>query len=327
MKESTTSDIGAVSLLGRDSDLEVTVIEHGARLASIRFRGREMLLGYPDITALARDPYALGAVCGRVANRIENGRFTLNGRDYSLSVNDPPHCLHGGQRNFANQRWQQIAADQHSAQLAFVSADGDQGFPGTLKTQVRYQRIGENTLDIHFTAHTNAPTPVDLTSHSYFTLGQSDTRTLELAINSRHYLPKTAANIPSGEIVELSENTALYHRRTIAEHEARWRTADLKQDRGFDHYFPFHRTPLLPQATLWAPETCVEMQLFTDQPGVLFYDGYGLGGTFAPYSGVCLEPHNFPNAINQAGFPDPVLHPGETYQRSIRLVFQDNQTE
>ncbi|WP_153039226.1 aldose epimerase family protein [Microbulbifer sp. Q7] len=323
MQHKASDGIGAVSVLGEGTDLEVTVIEFGARLASIRFRGREMLLAYPRIEDLASDPFALGAVCGRVANRIENARFSLDGREYQLTANDPPHSLHGGIRNFANQCWQQVHADAHSTRLNILSPDGDQGFPGTLRTEVHYQHNGHNTLDIHFTAKTDAPTPVDLTSHGYFTLGQSDTRRLELAINSRHYLPKTRANVPSGEITELTVSNTLDHRRSLAEHEARWNDADLKSHPGFDHYFPFHRTPLQPQATLWAPHSGVKMQLFTDQPGLQFYDGGGLGGRFAPYAGVCLEPHNFPNAINQPGFPSPVLTPDEEYQRSIRLVFND----
>ena len=322
MQKNPPEEVGAVSVLGQGSDLEVTVVEYGARLASIRFRGREMLLTYPGIEDLAKDPFAFGAVCGRVANRIENAQFSLNGRIYHLSVNDPPHCLHGGQRNFANQHWRQVAADKQSVRLHTHSADGDQGFPGNLHTEVHYQLHEDDVLDIHFSAETDAPTPVDLTSHGYFTLGEADTRDLELSIGSRHFLPKTRANVPSGEIVELRPETTLDQRRSLAEHELRWTQADLKQHAGFDHYFPFHRTPLMPQASLWAPNSGVQMQLFTDQPGVQFYDGFGLGGAFRPYAGICLEPHNFPNAINQPGFPSPVLRPGETYQRSMRLVFR-----
>lgn len=211
-------------------------------------------------------------------------------------------------------------SQQCFVELTLHSPDGDQGFVGEVIAHVRYQLIADS-LHMTMTAHTNKLTPIDLTNHCYFNLGEDHCLDLHLAVNTERYLIKDSNNVPMGEIKTL-DNQQLLNNKPINAHLATWQQQKLIDEHGFDHYVVFNDvTADTPQATLSSSKNAIQMQLYTDQPGIQLYTGGHLGAPFAPFAGVCLEAQNYPNAVNIAHFPSPMISPCEIYQNHIKLAF------
>jgi aldose 1-epimerase len=188
-------------LLTNDNGMLVEVINFGGRIKSIKFpvnsKSTEMILGYASAQEYLSDEFYLGATCGRVCNRIAGGKFELAGRQYQLPLNDGMNCLHGGDNNFSLRIWQmdKQTLTQSSVTLSLVSDDGDQGFPGTLSVSVTYELSEDNKLNIQYSANTDLATPVNLTNHAYFNLGEKDNQSLYLQIKSSAYLESNSENL------------------------------------------------------------------------------------------------------------------------------------
>jgi aldose 1-epimerase len=303
----------------------------GARLLSLRVPGPdaapvEVVLGFATPAEYLADDGYLGATIGRFANRIANGRFTLDGQDYQVPVNNPPNALHGGPRGFDRALWQAPPeAGGRALTLTHLSPDGDQGFPGALRVSVRYALAGDGALSIGYEASTSRPTVLNLTNHSYFNLaGSGDILDHTLTIAAKHFTPVDQALIPTGELRPVAGTPFdfLAPRRIgarIGEADAQLRIAG-----GYDHNFVLDGAVdamgLRLAARLAVPG--LTMEVLTTEPGLQFYSGNFLDGSrrgrdgkpLGHRAGLCLETQHFPDSPNHPAFPSTVLRPGEVFR-------------
>ncbi|HEX2135258.1 MAG TPA: aldose epimerase family protein [Microvirga sp.] len=290
-------------------------------------RGRQrVVLGLNSIEDyVAHSPY-FGAVVGRHANRIGEARFTLRGRTYHLDVNENGrHQLHGGSHGFGTRLWTLVDRGPASATLALVSEDGDMGYPGRLVALCTYTFLEPATLRIALEATCDAPTPVNLTTHSYFNLeGATDICSHHLMIESDHVTPTRADLIPTGEVRSV-EGTPYDFRtlRPIGGAQAMGTAYDV------NYALRTRSADVAHAATLLSRSSGVAMELWTTEPGLQFYDGHlldipvpGLGGArYTTRAGLCLEPQRFPDGPNKAHFPPCILEPGEISRQVSELRF------
>ena len=305
---------------------EVHVPDRTGRLADV-VSGFDTLDGY-----LTNASY-FGAIVGRVANRIGNAAFALDGTRYTLAANDKPHHLHGGSRGWDKVVWTARPFDAEagpSLELTYVSADGEEGYPGTVTAKTVYTLTRDNELRVDMEATTDKPTLVNLAHHGYWNLGGHDSGTIldhELTLYADHYTPGVPL-VPSGETRAVTGTPFDF---TSAKPVGR----DLKRTgltpAGYDHNFVVNGDPgqLRPVARLKDPKSGRVMTLTADQPGVQFYTGNfldgsltGKGATYVQHAALCLETQKFPNAINVPTWRDQVvLRPGQTYRHRMIHAF------
>ncbi|HVU34652.1 MAG TPA: aldose epimerase family protein [Opitutaceae bacterium] len=315
-----------------------TVITYGAILADLRMPDRGGHLGsVVHVTAFSPENLAnhfpkAGPVIGRVANRIAYARFTLDGHEYRLAANLPPHHLHGGVIGFDKVLWHFEAPDSatgatspstNSVTLGYLSRDGEEGYPGNLDVRVTYTLTDTNVLRIGYTATTDKPTIVNLTNHSYFNLaGGGDVRDEVLEINADRYTATDALAIPTGDLAAVA-GTPLDFRRPTA---VGARSAALANHWfRYDHSFVLNRSSpdgLSFAARLSDPTSGRVLDVWTTQPGLQLYTSK-LNGDLSPdgVGFVCLETQHFPDAIHHPNFPSIVLRPGETYRETTEYRF------
>jgi len=316
--------------LTNDNGMSVEIINFGARIKSIKFpvnaKATEMILGYASAPEYINDEFYLGATCGRVCNRIANGEFELDGRQYQLTQNDGDNCLHGGSDNFSMRYWDVDKATQSkcSVTLSLISPNGDQGFPGTVNLSVTYQLSEDNKLSIQYSGNTDSATPINLTNHAYFNLGENDCQSLYLQMMSSTFLETDAANIPTGNIIPVAqtdynfrEPAAIGYRQQHTEDES------LKTKNGYDHCFVLDNTPFeQPKAVLTSLKNQISLSVYTDQAAIQLYTGFYLSDEFSSYQGVCLEAQNYTDAENNKHFPTNILTPNQSYQRQVIYKFE-----
>ena len=298
----------------------------------------DVLLGFDSLQGyLGEHPY-FGALIGRYGNRIAQGRFTLDGRAYTLAVNNGPNALHGGLRGFDKRVWAAKpfdAADGPGLELLLLSLDGEEGYPGSLTARVRYTLTDANALRIEYLAVTDAPTVKNLTNHVYFNLkdaGRGTALDHEVEIFADHFTPVDATLIPAGELRPV-EGTPFDFRQPV-KIGARIDRADeqLGHGGGYDHNFALSRRTrdgLELAVRVHEPATGRVMEAWTTEPGVQFYTGNFLDGTldgkggtrYAKRSAFCLETQHFPDSPNQPAFPSTVLRPGEQYRSATEYRF------
>lgn len=307
----TTKDGLAVSEIRLASGaLTLSILSHGARIHGLTFDGKPRVLGFQSISDYLTHAVHAGAVAGRYANRIAGGRFSLDGKDYQLPCNERDRThLHGGFKGFSHRNWDIIGESDAHVTLGLLSADGEEGYPGALDMRCTYRLEGD-AVRIELTATTDAPTIINLATHSYFNLdGSKDILTHRLQIPAAHYLPVTADLIPTGEIADV----------TGTPFDFREPKAVGASGQRYDHNFVLGRRRLAEPrlvASLEAPSERTHLEVLSTEPGLQFYDGgYLKGGGFGPHAGLCLEPQIFPNTPNEPGFGDAVLRPGETYRQ------------
>lgn len=309
--------------------MSVDVINVGARIKSIKFpvnaKPMEMTLGYRSSEEYLSDEFYLGATCGRVCNRIAGGKFELNGHQYQLPLNDGENCLHGGDNNFSLRYWHidRKTISHNSVTLRLVSEHGDQGFPGTLNLSVTYQLCDNNRLSVVYTGDVDVASPVNITNHTYFNLGEKDCLSLHLALNASKYLETDTANIPTGKMnTVLSTHYDFNQSVSIGDREGDKQSKYLNENNGYDHCFVLDDTADdQPNAVLTSLENNVSMSIYTNQSTIQLYTGYYLSGEFTPYQGVCLEAQNYVDAENNKHFPSNVLKPNQPYNQHIIFEF------
>lgn len=316
--------------LTNDNGMSVEIINFGARIKSIKFPVNslptEMIVCYTSAEEYINDEFYLGATCGRVCNRIAGGKFELDGLQYQLPLNDGENCLHGGDNNFSLRYWKidsQKLSDS-SVTLLLVSPNNDQGFPGTLNISVTYQLSADNKLSIQYSADTDLATPINMTNHAYFNLGEQNCEALTLQMHSATYLESDSANIPTGNIIPVDDTDYNFMLPVIIGHRQN-NTIDksLIEKKGYDHCFVLDNTPFeQPKAILTSAKNQVSLSIYTDQPTIQLYTGFYLGSKFRSYQGLCLEAQNYPNAINVKHFPNCALRPREQYLREIIFAFE-----
>lgn len=290
-------------------------------------RPRSVVLGLAGLAGYVEQGRHMGAVAGRCANRIADGRFTLDGKSHQLPLNERGAThLHGGHMGFGRRVWTVEAATDTRVELSIVSPDGEEGYPGTVRARCIYALDAAGTLKITLSATTDAPTLVNLATHSYFNLAGSPTILDHmLTIPAEHVTPVDARLIPTGELAPVA-GTGFDFRAPARIGEQRARTPN-----GFDHNFAVAMAASAEPkrvARLASPSNDLAMEIWSTEPGVQFYDGQYLpdgeafrGRRSAKHAGCCLEPQRFPDGINHPGFPNTVLRPGEIYHQMTEYLF------
>ena len=304
--------------LGRVGELSATVMQYGARLTALEVPvaagTRNIVLGHADFASYLADHAHLGAIAGRYANRIAGARFVLDGREVRLPANAGANTLHGGPHGFGTLLWE-AASDGEEVVFTLISPDGDAGFPGRLEVSVRYAIEGD-ALSIDYTARTDAPTVLNLTSHAYFNLaGAGTVLDHELTIPAAAFLPVDATLIPTGERRAVAGTPFDFRTRIDAD------DAQLRLGNGYDHCFILADAPrAAPALAAHVAAGGITLEVLTTEPAVQFYTGNGLNGApFARRTGLCLETQHFPDSPNHADFPSTVLRPGETFRSRTAL--------
>jgi aldose 1-epimerase len=313
------------------------VITYGATLTELYVPDRtgkpgDVVLGFSDLQGYLGDEPFFGATIGRYANRIAKGHFTLNGKEYSLALNNGPNSLHGGKIGFGRKVWKaEILPGMTAAAVRFtyVSKDGEENYPGTLNVAVTYTLTDTNELKLDYRAETDQDTPVNLTNHSYFALGGSGKTILDevLFLNADEYTPVDATLIPTGEIKSVKGTPLDFTKPTAIGA----RINEIKDIGGYDHNFVINgkagKLRLAARAT--DPATGRQMEVWATEPGVQFYSSIGLNGSivgkngiaYPKFGGLCLETQHFPDSVNHPNFPSAILHPGKAFESETIYKF------
>ena len=297
-------------------------------------RVADVVLGYAAPGDYFADGPCAGKCPGRYANRIAKGRFSLDGKEYELPVNNGPNHLHGGPEGFQNQVWDS-RVDGDAVEFLYFSADGEAGYPGNLKAVARYAWNEDDVLTLTLTAACDAPTVVNLTNHVYFNLngeGNGDILGHELKLNASVYLPTDETLIPTGEPDPVAGTPMDF--RTFAPIGARIHEdfPALNYGKGYDNCFMidgYEPGQLQSAAKLYSPQSGRQVEVLTTQPAVQVYTGNWLAGcprgkcgrSYFDYEGVAIECQHCPDSPNQPAFPSTVLRPGEMYQEAILWAF------
>jgi aldose 1-epimerase len=302
--------------LTNERGFEVTITNYGGAVVSLKTPDRnrrfgDVVLGFETLEDYVSNPRYFGGLIGRHANRIDHGRFSLGGTQYQLTQNNGVNHLHGGFRGFDKRVWQ-LKDDTSALQLEYLSADGEEGYPGNVRASVVY-KLSDNAFETDYEATTDRDTIVSLTNHSYFNLaGRGDILSHELMLNANSFTPVSDDLIPTGEIKSVENTTMDFRKSRPIEHG------------GYDHNFVLndYDGSLRLAARLYEPASGRVLEIFTTAPGIQFYSGNFLDGSligrggvpYEQYAALCLEPQHFPDAPNHANFPSTVLKPGDIYR-------------
>lgn len=315
--------------------LSMCVTNYGAKVVALyvnKSNGKpvDVVTGYSSIDGyLNSGEIYFGAAIGRYGNRIANGKFTLNGTEYSLAQNNGPNSLHGGPGGFHAVVWDAKQINENTLELTYLSKDMEEGFPGNLSVKMIYQLTQNNEFLIDYYATTDKTTVCNLTNHSYFNLSGEGADTIldhQLQINAEGYLPTDETAIPLGEIAPV-ENTPMDFRN---KKEIGANINDdfdaLKLGNGYDHNYVLKYTKgqVSLAAVACSPVTGICMEVYTDQPGIQLYTGNYMDGSqigkkgiaYTRRSAFCLEAQCFPDSPNRPEYPKTVLNPGETYRQT-----------
>jgi aldose 1-epimerase len=291
----------------------------------------DVALGFDSLSAYIKDNPFFGALVGRYGNRIAKGQFVLDGQTYTLAKNNGPNHLHGGRKGFDKVVWDVLEADDKHLKLRYVSADGEEGYPGELTTTVTYTVTNDNALKIDYEATTTKKTPVNLTNHSYFNLSAGTAKDIlnhEMMIDADRYTVVDATLIPTGELRKVDGTPMDFRKAAPIGSRIKQVGGDPV---GYDHNYVLNRPDagMRKVVEVYEPTSGRVMDVSTDQPGVQFYSGNFLNGkltgkngqVYGQYAGFCLETQHFPDSPNQKAFPSTILNPGETYRTSTEYKF------
>ena len=309
-------------------NMSFSVTNYGCIITSIMVpdqqgKSEDIALGYSTLESYIANPVFFGCLVGRFANRIAGGTFSLAGKEYALDKNDNGNCLHSGSRGYHRMVWKaKPFSNRKESGVVFYrkSPDGEQGFPGTLDMKIKYALTSNNDIVISYTAKTDAPTPVNLTNHTYFNLGGHDSGSIlgqTVQLFADRYVPVDGKAIPTGEILDVAGTPFDFRSpKEIGK--------DIEAvPGGYDHNWEINRagdTPN-PVAGVYDPVSGRAMTVYSTQPGVQFYTGNFLSGVAGKNGAVydknaafCLETQHFPDSPNQPSFPDSILLPGDRYR-------------
>ena len=315
--------------------LVMAVMTYGATIISVEAPDRDgklanVTLGFSELDGyLKRHPF-FGSTVGRYANRIAMGKFTLEGKEYSLATNNAPNHLHGGDKGFDSVVWQAVEIQSDEAvgvRFTYQSKDGEEGYPGNLNVTAVYTLSNDNELKADYQATTDQATPVNLTNHAYWNLagaGSGDVLSHRLMLSADEYLPVDDTLIPTGKLAGVKGTVMDFTSPTAIGD----RIDQLNGTGGYDHCYVLGSQDgqLALAARVEEPKTGRVLEVYTTQPGVQLYTGNFLGGTedqggFDKHTGFCLETQHFPNSPNRPEFPSTILHPDQTYRQTTVFTF------
>jgi aldose 1-epimerase len=321
---------------------EVAITNYGGALVAIMVPDRNgnlanVVQGHDNIQDVINSPEPyLSTLIGRYGNRIKEGKFTLHGKEYQLAINNGPNALHGGPTGFHARVWNAIQMNEQTLALNYVSAYGEEGFSGELKTTVVYTFNNDNELVIDYLATTNKQTIINLTNHGFFSLaGIADpTPTIDnliCEINADFFIPIDNTSIPTGEILKVEGTPFDFRTPKPVGQDIDADDEQIKNGSGYDHCFVLNKKEpgeLSFAAKITEPVSGRTMEVYTTEPGVQLYtDNWATGykgqngATFPRRSGICFEAQHFPDSPNRPYFPPVVLKPGEQYKQKTIYKF------
>jgi len=329
--------------LTNEKGAQAKIINFGARVVSLTMPDRngnfaDIVTGYDSLKGYVNDNSYFGAIVGRYGNRIGKAKFSLDGKEYQLTVNDGVNHLHGGKIGFFKAVWNAEPVESEAGpalKLSLVSPDGDEGYPGTVNVSVTYTLTNDNELKLDYEGTTDKPTILNPTHHSYFNLSGDFNKTIldeELVIDADSFTPVDNTLIPTGEIATV-KNTPMDFRKPVA---IGARINDdyqqLKYGRGYDHNWVLNNYKpgvVRKVASVYDATSGRFMEVLTDQPGLQFYSGNFLNGMVKGKGGVaykhrgalCLEAQHYPDSPNKPNFPSVTLNPGEVYKQTTIYKF------
>ena len=318
--------------LTNNSGVQVKISDYGATITSFvspdkNGKTSSIVIGFDSLSSYTAGVPYFGATVGRYGNRIAKGKFTLNGKAYSLATNNGQNHLHGGKKGFDKQVWtvSDTASGKPQVTLTYISKDGEEGYPGNLTSHVTFMLTDDNQLRIEYTATTDKATPLNLTNHSYFNLTGDISNTIlnhSVMINADRYTPVDTTQIPTGQLASVKGTPFDFTTPHIIGER-------IKQAGGhpvgYDHNFVLNKketdTSLAKAAEVTDSLSGRKLEVFTTQPGLQFYTGNFLDGSIKAsagkpinqYTGFCMETQHFPNSPNVPSFPTTILQPGQTY--------------
>ena len=325
--------------LRNKDNMEVCITNFGGRIVSVMVpdkdgQMRDVVLGFDSIQDYISKPSDFGASIGRYANRINQGKFTLDGVEYQLPRNNYGHCLHGGPQGFQYRVFDAVQPNPQEVELTYVAKDGEEGFPGNITCKVLMRLTDDNAIDIRYEAETDKPTIVNMTNHSYFNLDGDAGSNADhlLTVDADYYTPVDSTFMTTGEIASV-EGTPMDF-RTPTPVGARindYAFVQLKNGNGYDHNWVLNAKGDINRkaASLKSPKTGIVLDVYTNEPGVQVYAGNFLDGsltgkkgiTYNQRASVCLETQKYPDTPNKPEWPSAVLRPGEKYMSQCIFKF------
>lgn len=306
-----------------NGNITAHILNYGGIILKLFVNGVNVVLRRNDLDDYVASPGYLGAVIGRVGNRIENATFKLNGTTYNVGKNDVKNSLHGGVSGFNAKIWGvEELPEENALLLSYTSLDGEEGYPGELKVKVKYTVTKENGLKIEYFATSDKDTICNLTNHAYFNLNGDESGPVydhTLKMNSSFYTPITPDTIPTGEVLSV-EGTPFDFREEKKLGEAiKSPEKQITDVLGLDHNFVLDGSGIRSAAVLTGDKTGIKMEMITNQPGVQLYSANYLTGRLQ--WALCLETQGFPNSINTPHFPSTVLKKGDEYYHITEYRF------
>jgi aldose 1-epimerase len=344
-KEYGTTPAGqkvAVYSLKNQNGMEVNILTYGGIISSIKVPNKagvfeEVVLGFNNLEQYTKDNPYFGALIGRYGNRIAKGKFTLDGTEYSLAINNTPNALHGGPEGFHRVIWTVEDAKSDEAatlKLKYLSKDGEEGFPGNLTVFVTYTLNDDNSLTVFYEATTDKKTVINLTQHSYFNLSADFSKPIldhEIKIDGDKIVPINADLIPTGKLLDVLNTPFDFRKPKTIGKQIADKNEQLEKGQGYDHCWVLNHQDKGSRfaASAYDSKSGRLLEVFTDQPGVQLYTGNFLdgtlpfrnGGTYARRTGFCLETQHYPDSPNQKDFPTTVLNLGEIYKTKTTFKF------
>ena len=329
--------------LKNESGAYVELCNIGAAIVSLGVPDKDgkiddVTIGYPDAMSYFSDGPTAGKIPGRVAGRIVGGKFTLDGKEYKLPINNGPNHLHGGPQGFANQVWEGREVGD-AVEFMYFSEDGEMGYPGNLKVVAHYEWSEDNSLKLTITGETDAPTVINLTNHAYFNLDGEGSGTIEdhiLKLNCSEYVDSDQFLSPSGKIEPVAGTPMDFQAGKRIGDDLHSDFPPIKFGKGLDSCWVIDGAQpgqLQTAVELYSPKSGRLMKVITDQPGAVIYTGNWMsdspmgkrGHKYNDYDAIAVECQKFPDGPNQPEFPSVVLRPGEVYESAIIWAFSVKQ--
>ena len=320
-------------ILTNKNNMQVAITNYGGRIVSLLVPDHDKMIdvsiGFDNLKSYEdeSEPY-FGALIGRFGNRIANGKFSLNNKEYSLFINNGKNALHGGKKSFRSVVWDAKQVQDNVLELVYLSKDMEEGYPGNLSVKVVYTLTDKNELTIDYEAITDKRTVLNLTNHAYFNLngvGSSDILGHELMLNADNFTPVDSTLIPTGKIISVKNTPFDFTKLTPIGARIDAKDEQIKFGGGYDHNFVLNPNPTKGMnlaAKVVADKSNIVMEVFTEEPGVQFYTGNFMDSSHTIKGGkkdvkrtaFCLETQHFPDSPNQPSFPSTVLEVGKQYK-------------